>query len=539
MNGQSTGAGRTRAMSALIGAVAVAALAATFWALRSPARPAQAHPNVLFIVWDTVRADHLGLYGHDVDTTPSLDRFADQAVVFEHAVSPSMWTVPSHGAMFTGLPPSTHGATFEWRWLDHHHVTFAEHFRDHGYATYAFSANPNLARRGANLLQGFDTIESSWHPTWWPIVRRATRAKLLPNDASTEISPAFTGRQPGNNYYNGAVVTGRALNAWLDEQEPGRPWLAYLNYMEAHKPRVPHLDHRRAVMDEALHEVALKTNVTFLSQMAFGYGVLEYSDVELAAARAVYDACLRELDTYTEALLRDLDDRGVLEDTIVVLTSDHGESLGEHHRFGHRYGVKQTLLHVPLLIRYPRKLEPRRESTPVTTQDLFATLTDLASLPTAPTATHSLSLFEGPRDSVYSEVLSFDTMGLQRMLRFFPEIESPEGGFERTFRSIRRGSAKLILDSHDHVELYDLDADPHELHDLAETRPETVAELLATMSEHWASLPAYDPEQRTERDAPSVSRREKRMLEVLGYVVDDEDASGDDAAADPPAAAGE
>jgi arylsulfatase A-like enzyme len=529
---------RWRVGAVVVGLFAVMALVAAGVALRPASAPEiveQEHPNVLIVLWDTVRADHLSLYGHDVDTTPALKRFAEEAVVFDHAVSPGMWTVPSHGAMFTGLPPATHGATFEWRWLDHHHTTLAEYFKAHGYDTFAFSANPNLAPRGANLLQGFDTIETSWGEKWWPLVRRATMVKLLPNDASTEISPAFEGNRPGNTYYNGAVATGRALNRWLDDREPGKPWLAYLNYMEAHKPRVPLLRHRREVMDEAMHEVALKTDITFLSQMAFGYGVLEYTDLQLAATRAVYDACVRELDWFTEKLMRRLDERGMLDNTIVVLTSDHGESLGEHHRFGHRYDLHQTLLHVPLLIRYPDKLKPRRVSEPVTTQDLFATLTELAEIPAAPTATHSRSLFGEPRGSIFSEVLSFDSQGLDLVLRFYPDIEEPEGGFERTFRSIRKGSDKLILDNHEHAELYDLDDDPLETRDLAAQQPETVAKLVAEMKERWAALPAYDPEKRIEDDQPVFTLKEKSMLEVLGYVVDDEDViDGEDSPPDDP-----
>ncbi len=532
---QGGGAKRRWVAAALAGLFAVAAIGWAAYSLSDddpPATVPPSRPNVLIVLWDTVRADHLSLYGHEVSTTPALKAFAEQAVVFDNAVSPGMWTVPSHGSMFTGLPPSTHGANFDWRWLDHHHTTLAEHFRDHGYDTFAFSANPNLSKRGANLLQGFDTIQTSWTQPWWPLVRRATRVKLLPNDASTEISPAFEGNRPGNAYYNGGIATGRALNQWLDDREPGKPWLAYLNYMEAHKPRVPMLRHRREVMDEAMHEVALKTDVTFLNQMAFGYGVFDYSDVQLAAARAVYDACLRELDWFTDKLMRRLDERGMLEDTIVVLTSDHGESLGEHHRFGHRYDLHQTLLHVPLLIRYPKGLEPRRVSEPVSTQDLFATLTELVDLPAAPTATHSRSMFGAPRGSLFSEVETFDSAGLELVLKHFDHIEEPEGGFERTFRSIRKGSSKLILDNLDHAELYDLETDPLEETDLAPEQPETVAKLVAEMEARWEALPAYDAGKRTDEDRPVVSRKEKSMLEVLGYVVDDEDLEEGEAGAE-------
>ncbi|MEZ4322743.1 MAG: sulfatase [Myxococcota bacterium] len=487
---------------------------------------ANAHPNVLIVLWDTVRADHLSVYGHEADTTPSLRAFAESAVVYEKTVAPGMWTVPSHGSMFTGLPPSTHGASFEWRWLDAHHVTLAEHFKEQGYDTFAFSANPNLSRRGANLLQGFDVIQTSWGGQWWPLVRQATRRKLLPKDASTEISLAYRGRRPGNPYYNGAPAAGKALFRWLDGRETDGPWLAYLNYMEAHKPRVPQLKHRRAVMDEARHDLSLQTDVTFLHQLAYGYHQLEYTPEEIEAARSVYDACIRELDEYTQRVFDGLEERGMLDDTIIVVTSDHGETLGEHHRFGHRYGMYQTLLHVPLLVRYPKRLKPARVSEPVTTQDLFATLTDLAEVPPAPTAKYSQSLLGTVHEALFSEVLSFDLAGFQLVRRAYPAI--PPEGWAHTFRSVRAGDLKLIVDDEDHAELYDLETDPMETEDLAEARPADVEALRGRMTAHWAEIPPYDREARTEEDRPAaLSRKEKAMLEVLGYVSDDEGDDGD------------
>ncbi|MCB9674166.1 MAG: sulfatase [Alphaproteobacteria bacterium] len=522
----------------LVGLAVVAALAAgaaVFQATRPKGPPPLAHPNVLIVLWDTVRADHLSVYGHPVDTTPNLKAFAEQGVVYENAVSPGMWTVPSHGSIFTGLAPTTHGASFEWRWLDQHHVTLAEHFQQNGYDTFAFSANPNLSKRGANLLQGFGTIETSWRE-WWPLVRKATRMKLLPDDASTEISPAFEGKRPGNAYYNGAPATGRALFRWLDKgHDPQKPFLAYLNYMEAHKPRVPGKEHRDPVMDEARQQLALKTDVTFVNQLAYGYGAVEFTGDEIEATRSVYDACLHELDDWTNRLFSNLEKRGVLDDTIVVVTSDHGESLGEHRRYGHRFGMYQTLLHVPLIIRYPKKLQPARVAQPVTTQDLFATLTDLAELPPAPTATDSKSLLGTLRPALFSEVLSFDSAGLDLVRSFYPQI--PAEGWENTFRAIRSANLKLIVDAHDHAELYDIETDPLETADLAEARPDEVATLRSAMEAHWASLPAYDPSKRAESDHPVFTKKEKSMLEVLGYVVDDEEGKegvDDEAVEDPP-----
>lgn len=507
-----------RRLVLLVGsAVAIGVAGAALWFSAAGPGP----PNVLLVLWDTVRADHMSLYGHDRPTTPRLDAFAQGSVVYENAVSPGMWTVPSHGSMFTGLAPSTHGAGFEWRWLDHHHTTFAEHFQDNGYETFAFSANPNLSKRGANLLQGFDLVQTSWNDRWFPLVQQYTRRKLIPQDTSTEISPAFAGKRPGVRYYNGGIATGRAMMQWLNHRpNPDKPWLVYLNYMEAHKPRVPAPRFRQAVMNEAERRLALETNLSFISQLAYGYGVHEYSPEEIEAAAGVYDACIRELDHFTGNLLEALEERGELDNTIVVLTSDHGESLGEHHRFGHRSGVYQTLLHVPLVVHFPRKLSPGRVSEPVTTQDIFGTLTELAGLPHPEVARSSLPISEGPRPMLFSEVLNYDHKGLALARKTFPEIA--QEGWGKTYRTVRAGAHKLLVDQHGDTELYDLASDPLETKDLAEQSPEVLLRLTEAIEARWAALPTYDPALRTPKDKPVIQAREKAMLEVLGYVTDDE-----------------
>ena len=123
-------------------------------------------PNVLFVVWDTVRADRLSVYGHDKPTTPFLESIAARSVVFDRAISPSFWTLPSHASMFTGLAASVHGADADYHWLDNHFVTLAEHFGTNGYDTYAWSSNPNISRT-ANTTQGFETFQQPFGANLW------------------------------------------------------------------------------------------------------------------------------------------------------------------------------------------------------------------------------------------------------------------------------------------------------------------------------------------------------------------------------------
>ena len=138
--------------------------------------PVAKPPNVLIILWDTVRADRLSVYGYDRPTTPKLEKFAEEAVVYEHAWSPGIWTLAAHSAVFTGLPVESTGADERWLWLDHGHTTMAEHFREHGYDTFSFAAN-TLLSGDTNLVQGFRVVLNTWKGKVRTMAQAATQRK--------------------------------------------------------------------------------------------------------------------------------------------------------------------------------------------------------------------------------------------------------------------------------------------------------------------------------------------------------------------------
>jgi arylsulfatase A-like enzyme len=505
-------------------AVAIAAVAAAGFALsnRSPAKP----PNVLVVLWDTARADRLSVYGYDLNTTPRMKAWADKyGVVYEEAVSPDMWTVPSHASLFTGLAPSSHGARFDHRWLDAHHVTLAEWFGQNGWDTYAFSANPNLSPSRVNLLQGFDNIETSWSRKWRDEVVSHTRDKLIKRDRSTEISPGSKQKHAGTGFYNAGPITHQALTLWLDTRDdPEKPFFAFLSYMEAHKPRVPYLESRERVASEDVIRTGLATDLSFSQQLLYGYGKVSYTPEELEAVNRVYDAALVDLDNATGDLLDDLEERGLLEDTIVVFTADHGEQLGEHDQFGHRSGVYQSLLHVPLVIAYPRKLEPRHVEAPVSNLSVFNTILELAGLP-GPETPHDrgslVAAIRNPPPTVFAETMSIDRLGFTKVKKQFPDLTRDR--WANTFRALREDKYKLIqtvaFDAPYEIvkcELYDLDADPFETNDLFAQQTEKAQAMAARLGETKAALPPWEPAE-SDTVEEHLSEAEIRQLEMLGY----------------------
>jgi arylsulfatase A-like enzyme len=516
--------------------VVVAGVAAAGWYASRPAKP----PNVLIILWDTTRADRLSLYRYDLETTPRMAKWAEEnGVVFENAISPDMWTVPSHASLFTGLPPGTHGAGFDHRWLDAKNVTLAEWFGQHGWDTYAFSANPNLSPKRINLLQGFATIDTSWSKQWKDAVVANTRAKLIHRDKSTEISPSFPGRQHTLGFYNAAPIAHQAFVKWLDERpDQDKPFFVYLSYMEAHKPRVPTLDSRRKLTDDDTVRLGLDTDLSFKNQLLYSYGKLSYTPEELTAVNRVYDAALADLDNATADLLDDLKTRGVLDDTIVVFTADHGEQLGEHQLFGHRSGIYQALLHVPLVIAYPAKLAPKHVQSPTTNLQIYDTLLQLAGLPSPGTGhvTGNLATLEEGIRAIFSETLSIDREGFSKVKQLYPDLGRDV--WANTYRSVVLGHHKLIetvsFDTHELVtcQLYDLDADPGENTNLFEdpANNDVSADLLKKIEDWQASEVKWDPSQ-ADKVEENLGAAEKKQLELLGYLtpeicdnkVDDDD----------------
>lgn len=509
-----TRAGARRSRLLPIGALVLGIGAAlTAFVLGRPAE--ERRPNVLIVLWDTVRADRMSVYGHDRPTTPFLERFATEAVVYEHAIASSEWTGPTHASLFTGLPLQTHGMDTHYKWLDGHHLTLAEHLAAHGYDTWSFSGN-RFVSDFVNLLQGFRVQDHTFKGRYKRAAARATRAKLLPRDASTEISPAYQGDSEGWSkqltlFKDAAPVSLRAFANFLEqEHEQDKPFFAFVNLMEAHQPRIPSLESRRALMDEATLQRALTTDSSLHTLMAFMHGRHSYTEPELEAMRATYDATLLDLDKAAERLITGMEKRGLLEDTIVVFTADHGEMLGEKGLYSHRWALYEPLIHVPLLVRYPRKLQPARIDGAVSLNSLFATVCELTGLPVPDGIAPALA----PGRPVFSE-LRDPNRAMPSILKAFADLDMSR--FERSLSAVIDGPHKLIRSSDAHHELYHLGDDPEERHPL--DRPDLQTRLLDLLSDFDAATPDYDPARR----APTDNRKQLddpetlELLQVLGY----------------------
>ncbi len=404
--------------------------------------------NLLLISIDTLRADHTSPYGRKIDT-PALQRLADEGVLFERALSPVPLTQPAHTSLFTGNYPGRHGVRDNaGTALSADAVTLAECLRAAGYATGAVVAASPIARR-TGLDQGFDSYDDQFGAS------------------------AFDSAQPIVERA-GEEVRARAL-AWLAARDPGRPFALFVHFYDPHGPHEPPPDLRAR------------------------YGRRSYEGEVVHADRCV------------GALIAELERGGILDDTLVVLLSDHGEALGEHGEETHGLFVYECVLRVPLILRLPGAHGPRgkRVAATVSLIDVMPTLLELLELPPPPMEGQSLAALV--RGEAIAERDLFAETHYPLFYRWSPSY------------SVQRGMHKYIRAPR--PELYDLAADPDEHDNLLPREPALALALEAAVTGRLAQWAAGTA---TAESAESLASLE--AMAALGY------AAG--AAADP-ALAGE
>lgn len=486
------------------------------------ASPIQASepPNILWIVWDTTRADHMSLYGHDRDTTPFLDDWAAQkARVFENCISTASSTVPSHASMFTGKLPTEHGAREGHQWLDDHHETLAELLGSAGYRTFLWAANPHLSR-GENFDQGFDSENHPWDKD---SVQEAYKIVLekIKGDESSEL-PDKLAQGQGSAWLIKAAgeLAEKSLQEWLGQSQTEQPFFAFINYMEAHRPFIPPAEFRRRMMSEEDVKLSYKVDRSWTPMWSYTFGLNEYTEEELGTMSATYDATIAELDHLLEELLTSLEASGHLDNTVIVITGDHGEHLGEHHMLDHQYSLYSGLIHVPLIVSYPARFEVGRDARPVANFDIFPTLLELADVaPPKNLESAAVSLLnpKSERERL-SELPGVFTEAFGPVRRAHPEFDPTP--WNRRLRAFHKGDHKFIWSENGQHELYNLANDPQETTNLYESESELAAAMFEGLQKLTQTLKvATDGQgQSHEKDAEYLE-----MLQGLGYIGDDEE----------------
>ena len=478
-------------------------------------------PNVLLFVVDTTRG--VETVPFDPSVTPNLAALAEEGTEYTRAFSVAPWTLPSHASLFTGTYPTRHGAHSDHTRLDGELPTVAEAFDAAGYETAGVSNNVWVTEE-FGLARGFETFaeygerDDSWSDPGastggvrdW--LRRRTWGSLA-LEAAGRLAPR-EGRGD-----DGAARTVGWVRDWLGSRSRADPFFLFANCIE------PHLEYRppRRIAERFLPEEWSYAEAMAVRQdpREYDVGQFDLSEEEWAVLRALYRAEIAYVDERIGAVREALEAAGEWEDTVTVVVSDHGESIGEHGFLGHQYSLYDTVVHVPLVVHGGAFSGGRsRNDRLVQTVDVAPTLLDAAgvSAPEARSAHQGWSFHPDADTSPRSKVIA-EYRGprppVEVLEEKFEAIPDEIYDLQRSLRAVRTERYKYVRGSDGTRELYDLAADPGETVDISEAASERVAELDATL-EGWVSSFEHADTSRTE--AVSVSGATEDRLADLGYL---------------------
>jgi arylsulfatase A-like enzyme len=315
--------------------------------------------NVILIVLDTVRAKSLSLFGYERLTSPLLTDLSQRGVLFRNTMTPSPWTLPAHASMFTGQWPNKLGVGWS-KPLDDKYTTLAEVLRNKGYQTAGFAANKLYCSRELGLARGFEHFEDYRLTFGQMVLSEALSRELLNKTGTFEL--LATDQNFGRK--SAQQVNKDFLN-WLSKRKGDKPFFAFLNYFDAHDPYLPPIGYATAYSEK-------KPNGHITQEIQENH-----SPEDLRQLIDAYDGVVTYLDNQVGRLIEALSTYDWFQNTLLILTSDHGEQFGEHNLLAHANSLYLELLHVFLILIFPGKIPiGQKVDVPVSLRNLPATILD-------------------------------------------------------------------------------------------------------------------------------------------------------------------
>jgi choline-sulfatase len=420
--------------------------------------------NVIIIVLDAAGAKHFPMYGYNRDTTPNIKNLSKESIQFERAYTQAVYTLASTATLMSGLDPFRHQVIYRKSALANQTYTLAERFRDSGYATGTFVSNGN-ASSIFGMTQGFQ-----------------------------EVREVF--REKGYSGWGSDITN--AFSKWLQTLKPGRPFFAYMHYREPHAPFNPPESFKNHFTNpnymgykDASYEMRRKINM----------GEVDATPADRDYIEATYDENLRYGDFEVGRVLKKLKDMKLYDNTILIVTADHGEAFWEHNFQGHNSQLYEESVHIPFILKLSSKtnLHKTKVTNPIRTLDVYPTLVDLMQL---------------SRRNWNVDGHSFIPYLLSDKLEDAPVFTQTIA--EQAY-SWMEGSFKYIYHRHTNTEeLYNLKADPGERTNLIKTDPIQAAYLRSRLFGWHAENKTAGSRIKTDRAVMDESTREN--LKALGYI---------------------
>ena len=465
-------------------------------------------PNVLILMLDTARAQNFSCYGYERSTTPNIDAIAAEGTVFEQAIAPGCWSLPSQVSLLTGMFPIKHGAHELRLRYDHPYPMLPEILRQADYRTFGISPNSWMSDE-FGVTHGFDTYLKLWQ-----------FRHTMPADTAQPLLA-----QKVNQFYSRHIFPrrnrARHVNRYLRQQlaRSTEPFFGYVIFWDTHLPYHPHGKHATTWLPDGV-SLAQSRRVN-RSHLKYFAGQAPMSGHDFDILRACYDGALATIDEEVGRLIDYLRQHKLLDHTLLIITSDHGENLGDHGLMSHAYSLHDTLIHVPLIIRYPECFAAgQRVSHQVQLTDILPTILDVVQLdvPQIKEELQGESLLTLAPDSAaaryaYAELLApHPSMKSINRRNNVPE-DTPRPTYDHALRCLRTPTHKLIWASDGHHALYDLQADPHETSNRFSAEPERAAALMGVL-ETWQPPQGELLQQAPPDLDPALHQR----LRDLGYI---------------------
>ena len=477
-----------------------AGVPARIWS--SAARPSN-RPNVVLIVMDTTRADHLSVYGYERDTTPRLRELAADAMVYTRALAASDHTLSSHSSLFTGLYPSSHGAhppdptargvrTTAGYALSNDHRTLAELLSQAGYYTTAFVANYAFVTGAYNLNQGFDAFGTRFERCAAP----APLAFIDPARGSRTLSL----RAYETTYQNAAEMNADVLPTTRTLARRNHPFFLFVNYMDAHAPYTPPPPFDTRFPGRGLRigrdDFQLLRDAVLTQQQAL-------SPADRAHLISQYDGSIAFLDSEIGHVIDELKRLGAYDETLLIVTADHGEAFGERQLMEHGTSLYQDQVHVPLIVKMPGSKTVGTRHDTVSLIDVLPTVLTTVGLQ-VPRGVEGRNLLERPDPTriVLSE--SYPREYMRSLHKRFLRVE----------RASVAGPIKLIVSNTGKREMYNLDTDPRETENLYSQQDPLCARLEGVLKEWAIAAQTRKPG----GPLPALNSESIERLRSLGYV---------------------
>ena len=428
-------------------------------------------PNVLLVVLDNVRAASLSLHGYPRPNTPNLERLASQGIIFAQARSTAPWTLPSHASMLTGRWPHELSVGPDLA-LDGEFPTLAEVLEREGYSTAGFAGNATYCNSLYGLNRGFARYEDFYESqtvSLFETIRSSGLGRRIVQMLGYPISFA----SGETSVRKTAAMINRDVVGWLAGRPANRPFFVFINYFDVHVPYVFHEAPETRFGSAALpvarqHEIDARfQDLTAGKPDPPGFTTRQIAEDGYALYQDSYDSCIADLDRQFGLLVDEIERRGLLDNTLVIVTSDHGEQIGERGLMGHAASLYRLEVHVPLVVIPPGRWPLARiVNEPVSNREIPATVAEWVHLGQRnPFPGHSLTGFLGDSAERHAEpspvLCEVQQIDVFRHVRI-PASLGPVASLVSRDRVYIQGAGgrEELYNLNDYLELVDLGRDP-------------------------------------------------------------------------------